>query len=204
LCSGLDALYLNFITGFELGLETALSLRAASSIPLYADLHSLFLDKDDDGRRSLRALPRLRDWVRAFDIIQMNEEEFGTLGPFPSDARAEAARLVGTGMKLIAVTLGPGGAEYFEAEGFDLHPGVRPDRGKTDSRFRRILTARIPAGRVSFSGDPSGCGDVWGATFFSRLLAGDSLETAAVEANRLASRKLAYRGAHGLRYHLSA
>jgi sugar/nucleoside kinase (ribokinase family) len=201
---GLDALYLNFITGFELGLETALSLKSASSIPLYADLHSLFLDKDDDGRRSLKPLPRFRDWVRAFDIVQMNEEEFGTLGPFPNDARAEAERLLGTGVKLIAVTLGARGAEYLGAEGFDLDPGVRSSFGTDDSGIRSVLNGRIPAGRVSSSGDPSGCGDVWGATFFSRLLAGDSLETAAVEANRLAARKLEYWGAPGLRHHLSA
>ena len=53
------------------------------------------------------------------------------------------------------------------------------------------------------AGDPTGCGDVWGATFFGRLLAGDGLEVAMREANRLAARNVDHRGARGLFRHLS-
>jgi sugar/nucleoside kinase (ribokinase family) len=46
--------------------------------------------------------------------------------------------------------------------------------------------------------DPTGCGDVFGATLCARLLAGDGVEPALREANRLAARNAAYRGAGGL------
>jgi sugar/nucleoside kinase (ribokinase family) len=51
-------------------------------------------------------------------------------------------------------------------------------------------------------GDPTGCGDVWGATFFARLLAGDDVEAAMARANRAAAKNVEYRGAAGLNRHL--
>jgi hypothetical protein len=204
LFSELDALYLNFITGFEMDLETARSLKTVWPFPLYADLHSLFLDKDEDGRRSIRTIPRWREWVGAFDMVQMNEEEFGTLARSPEAARAEVESLMGSDLKLLAVTLGADGADYTSTEGFNPDPERWRDDRRADFGGGGILKGRVPLGNEPFSGDPSGCGDVWGATFLSRLLAGDRLETAVAEANRGASRKIGFQGAPGLRHHLSA
>ncbi len=52
-------------------------------------------------------------------------------------------------------------------------------------------------------GDPTGCGDVWGASTFARLLAGDALEAAMAEGNRLGGLNVVHRGARGLWGHLS-
>ena len=52
------------------------------------------------------------------------------------------------------------------------------------------------------SGDPTGCGDVWGATFFSRLLAGDDIMAAMRAAHGAAARNVTFRGASGLTRHL--
>jgi sugar/nucleoside kinase (ribokinase family) len=52
-------------------------------------------------------------------------------------------------------------------------------------------------------GDPTGCGDVWGATLFCRLLGADDLESAMREANRCAARNVEHRGARGLYRHLT-
>ena len=60
----------------------------------------------------------------------------------------------------------------------------------------------MPLEGLPLEGDPTGCGDVWGATFFARLLAGDALEAAMWEANRLAARNVSHRGARGLVRHL--
>jgi sugar/nucleoside kinase (ribokinase family) len=65
-----------------------------------------------------------------------------------------------------------------------------------------VRTALIPAHQSDTALDPTGCGDVWGATYFSRLLAGDSLEVAMRAAHRAAARNLAHRGATGLSRHL--
>ncbi len=60
-----------------------------------------------------------------------------------------------------------------------------------------VRTALIPAPRVDTL-DPTGCGDVFGAVLCARLLAGDPVEPALREANRLAARNAAFRGAGGL------
>src|SRR2546426_318939 len=56
----LDALYVNFISGFEMNLETAQLLRRGFPQFIYADLHSLFLGKEPDGMRVPRTLPQAR------------------------------------------------------------------------------------------------------------------------------------------------
>ena len=52
LLPGLDALYVNFISGMELTLAGARRIRDAFDGPSHADLHSLFLGVESDGRRS--------------------------------------------------------------------------------------------------------------------------------------------------------
>jgi sugar/nucleoside kinase (ribokinase family) len=59
----------------------------------------------------------------------------------------------------------------------------------------------IPA-RDLGGGDPTGCGDVWGATYFSRLLAGDDIRSAMRSASVAASRNVDHRGATGLAQYL--
>ena len=71
----LDALYLNFISGFEMDLGTAQALRQAFRGPIYADLHSLFLGMQQDGVRMLQPLADPAAWFGCFDVVQMNEDE---------------------------------------------------------------------------------------------------------------------------------
>jgi sugar/nucleoside kinase (ribokinase family) len=67
---------------------------------------------------------------------------------------------------------------------------------------RTSLVAAIPARVKGGEGDPTGCGDVLGATIFSRLLAGDTLAFALQRAVRAAALNVEYRGASGLAHHL--
>ena len=60
----------------------------------------------------------------------------------------------------------------------------------------------IPSAKPSETADPTGCGDVWGATFLARLLRGNQLEQAMSRANRIAARNVGHRGAAGLHRHL--
>ena len=64
-----------------------------------------------------------------------------------------------------------------------------------------MRTALIPAANVETL-DPTGCGDVFGAAAFARLLAGDSIEAALQHATALAARNAGFRGASGLARHL--
>jgi sugar/nucleoside kinase (ribokinase family) len=68
--------------------------------------------------------------------------------------------------------------------------------------FGPLRTALVPVPVMFESGDPTGCGDVWGATYFSRLLAGDDITTAMSAAHAAAARNVNFRGAAGLTRHL--
>jgi len=188
----LDALYVNFISGFELCLGTAQALRQGFRGPIYADVHSLFLGMQHDGYRVLRPLPDAASWFACFDAVQVNEDEMRQLSP---DPLALSAYVLDAGVSLLVVTLGPRGAAYVAAPGFD---GWGAGAGAPSTApGHAIRTALIPAPRVDAL-DPTGCGDVFGAVLCSRLLAGDGVEGAIREANRLAARNAAFRGAGGL------
>ena len=202
----LDAIYVNFISGFELCLGTAQALRHGFAGPLYADLHSLFLGMQQDGIRVLQPLADASSWFACFDVVQLNEEEMQQLTPDPLSLSAQA---LGAGVSLLAVTLGPRGVAYVAAPGFDgladrrtggqagapLGISVRPSGRPT------VRSALIKAPTVETL-DPTGCGDVFGAACFARLLAGDSVEAALRHATGLAARNAAFRGASGLARHL--
>lgn len=196
-----DALYVNFISGYELELPTARALRAGYGGPIYADLHSLFLGINPSGVRVPRALQGWTEWLACFDGVQMNEDEFTLLGGPSGDPWRLAADALGPDLKLLTVTLGSRGAAYVAAADFT------PDPGRWRGRTSLAVTGSARSALVSLEGlavegDPTGCGDVWGATFFARLLAGDALEPAMREANRLATRNVSHRGARGLFRHL--
>jgi hypothetical protein len=208
----LDALYVNFISGFELCLGTAQALRQGFAGPIYADLHSLFLGMQQDGMRVLQPLPNAPAWFECFDLVQLNEEEMRQLTPDPLTLAAGA---LGAGVSLLVVTLGPRGVVYVAAPGFDgladsrsvgqsvsrsgvdhLHaPNARPLDRPT------VRTALISAPVIETL-DPTGCGDVFGAAAFARLLARDSVEAALRHATDLAARNAGFRGASGLARHL--
>ncbi len=194
----LDAIYLNFISGFELCLGTAQALRQGFHGPIYADFHSLFLGMQQDGMRVLQPLPDAADWFGCFDLIQLNEDEMRQLSPDPLTLSAQA---LGAGVSLLTVTLGPRGVAYVAAPGFDR----LAERGKEVPSSPRspvpVRSALIPAPLVEVL-DPTGCGDVFGAAAFARLLAGDSVEVALRHGNALAARNAGFRGASGLASHL--
>jgi hypothetical protein len=189
----LDALYLNFISGFEMDLDTAAALRRGFAGPIYADLHSLLLDVAEDGGRLPKGLPDAPAWFSCFDAVQLNEDEMLRIG---ADPMAVAALALRQGVGLLVVTLGARGAAYFASPTFTLH--ASRDRHTTGP----IRTQLVPAVEVAASGDPTGCGDVFGATVVARLLGGDSLEASLREANRLAARNVSAHGATGLQHHL--
>jgi len=199
LLHGLDALYINLLAGWEVDLETAQLIRQHFRGPIYCDLHSLMLAIQPDGLRTPRPLPNVRDWCACFDLIQVNEDEMALMAP---DPLALAATALDAGARCLVVTLGARGAVYFAAPDFERLSDLHRPRplGATAGPLRSALVptpVSSPAG-----GDPTGCGDVWGATYFSRLLAGDMLRHAILAAHRAAGRNLEHRGATGLAQHL--
>lgn len=198
LLAGLDALYINFISGLELDLETATIIRREFSGPIYADLHSLFLGIDAEGHRFLRPLAAWSEWMRCFDIVQVNEDELKWLAHDRDDPWRFAAELVGAGPRLLLVTLGARGAAYVAAP--DFQPGSLEKREREydgpviGAPAKSAFVTTVPV----IDGDPTGCGDVWGATCYLRLLSGADLDTALRAANQAATLALRHRGATGL------
>lgn len=193
----LDALYINFISGMECCLFTATQLRHGFKGPIYADLHSLFLGIGSDGMRHLCPLPEAPGWFACFDFIQLNEEEMLQLATEPLPVAADALR---AGVSVLTVTVGARGAIYFVRPGFDTLADLSAAT-VTGSDVGAIRTARLSGPEVTLL-DPTGCGDVFGATSFARLLAGDDVVTATTAANRAAARNATYRGASSLARHL--
>jgi sugar/nucleoside kinase (ribokinase family) len=181
LIADLDALYVNFISGFELELETAQLLRRGFPRFLYADLHSLFFGKAVDGTRFLQPLHDLNAWFGCFDAVQLNEEELAQCG---DDPLAIAAQALAAGCRMLCVTLGPRGVAYFDARG-----------------TRRIVVGTDERAPIA-GGDPTGCGDVLGATAAAWLAQGKSLDDALRHGVHMAARNVTHRGATGLRDHL--
>lgn len=190
----LDALYINFISGFECDLETARHLRHGFTGPIYADLHSLLLGVTHHGYRVPQPLPDLDAWAGCFDVVQMNEDELRLVG---DDPMTVAARTLAAGVRLLVVTLGARGAVYFVQQPFAFGPPLRP------TGLGPIETARVPVSAPDpGDGDPTGCGDVFGATLVAALVAAVPLPEALRAANEAAGRNLRHRGATRLHYHL--
>jgi sugar/nucleoside kinase (ribokinase family) len=132
-------------------------------------------------------------------LLQVNEDEMTMLAP---DPMALAATALHAGVRSLVVTLGKRGAVYFAAPDFDRIDDVRRAR-PLGASVGPVRTALVPTDVESTAtGDPTGCGDVWGATYFSRLLAGDNLGDAILAAHRAAARNVGHRGATGLANHL--
>jgi len=96
--------------------------------------------------------------------------------------------------------VGADGVVYVARPGFDRLS--RDSRLATRDLSGSILQVQhIAPPRVDAT-DTTGCGDVFGATCFARLLAGDDVPVALDAANRAAARNAVFRGATGLPRHL--
>jgi sugar/nucleoside kinase (ribokinase family) len=133
--------------------------------------------------------------------VQVNEDELSMMAP---DGMALAATALANGVQALVVTLGPRGAVYFAQPHFgrlaDRAAGA-PPLAAAPGALRTALLAPA-AGQVHVKGDPTGCGDVFGATYYSRLLAGDIITDALRAAIAAAARNVEHRGATGLAHFL--
>jgi hypothetical protein len=203
LVADLDALYLNFISGFELELADLQQLRAAFEGPIYADLHSLLLARAPTGHRTPQPLADWREWLRCLDAVQLNEDELATLAGSEGDPWRFAAAAMGAETRLMVVTLGAGGAAYLAEADAPMDPMQWPRLRSAPVRPPApIRTGRVPLPAPPSSGDPTGCGDVWGSTLLVGLLSGHPLEEAIWRAHAAAARNVGHYGASGLHAHL--
>jgi hypothetical protein len=183
-----DALYVNFISGWELDLEAAALLERRFEGLAWCDVHSLILGVGDDGMREPRPLEHRDAWLRAFDLVQVNEDELEMVCP-GKDAPGDRLReLLSFGPAAAFLTRGAAGAEWV------ARPDGRVPVGAGGTAGLAPVEDVAPAG----STDPTGCGDVWGISCFAGLLAGGTVAEAVSMANRLAAVTAGGRGTRGL------
>lgn len=195
LLDGLDGLYVNMIAGFELSHETATVLGHRFDGFRYVDLHSLVLDVAPDGRRVPRRPERPGAWLDAFHVIQMNQRELAIVAG-DGDPNQRARSAVRGGAHAVVVTRGPEGATWFARADAPVWPTPEVATG--------VRSAGVPLEEPWTAGDPTGCGDVWGATCCVALMEGERLSSAMDRANGAAARNVGHRGADGLYRHLRA
>src|SRR5690606_5182397 len=150
------ALYINFISGWELDLETARLVRQHFRGPIYCDLHMMVMAVRPDGRREIEPLAHVAEWCSCFDLLQVNEDEAGAMASEPMELAATA---LGAGVSVLMVTLGGRGVVYFAAPGFErLEDLAEPS--PLGALTGPVRTELVPQHRTVPEGDPTGCGDV--------------------------------------------
>jgi sugar/nucleoside kinase (ribokinase family) len=168
-----DHLLVNLTSGRDIELTTLQAFRSSFAGTLQLDVHSLTLDIAADGLRVLRRPAGWESWVACADWVQMNETEAELLGggealdPF-------ALGVLTRGPRGVLITLGARGclATWREGEG--------------------VQRLRLDAEHHPQTPYPTGCGDVFGATFAFALRAGAGPANAVRLANAIASTKACY------------
>ncbi len=189
LLTGVDALYVNFVSGLEMDLETLRSVRAELQAPIYVDLHSLFLGPPGDGPRQPRRLPDWEQWLECCDAVQLNRVVLGLLGSGGGEPPGRLEEIPSHGPLLAVVTEGGEGARYVSR--VDLpSPAVWPQWRQVDPPAMSAIGRHVPAPKGPMEGDPTGCGDVWGSVNFAGLLAGYTVPEAIQRAHHAAAAKI--------------
>ncbi|MXW56526.1 MAG: carbohydrate kinase family protein [Gemmatimonadales bacterium] len=151
-----------------------------------------------DGVRSPRPLEDWRAWLSCFDVVQLNEEELGTLASGWEDPWALAADVVGPVTRGLLVTLGERGAAWVATRSFWKAPTELRSPPGAVAPAEALVSGKVEPEVPVSGGDPTGCGGVWGATCFAPRRSGENLESSVRAATRAAQRNAGFRGASGL------
>ena len=141
-----DGILLNMITGYETTPEKLFALKQQFNCPVYLDTHSLSRGYAENGIREFRPVPRAELWLKPVDILQANEHEIMTF-PFGTGEAQIAHAILSKGPLAVIVTKG--------------------EKGVTCYTQGSVLD--IPAPTVHAI-NKVGCGDVFGASFFSHYI----------------------------------
>ncbi len=180
--AGMDILFINFISGRELRLQTLKKIRKNLNCPIYIDFHYLSLGFRKNGLRYPRPFPNWREWLGCGDIIQMNENEgkilFGK--KFNSDYFRFARQILSNGSKIFLLTLAEKGSILFY---------------KNDSGIKKVI---IPPFSYGIAKEVTGCGDAYSAGFLSEYIFSNKPKESAVFASKVAGFKVCLLGSDKL------
>jgi len=176
-----DWFLVNLTSGRDIELETLESFRSHYRGILQLDVHSLTLGFAPGGRRVLRRPARWERWLACADWVQMNATEAELLGGGEAAARF-ASRVLDLGPRGALVTLGPRGCvAVWRQDGVERH-------------------VELDAAHHPDPPFPTGCGDVFGASFAYACISGLDVAAAVELANAIASTKACFEPCLELRH----
>jgi len=179
-----DAILINFISGWDMSLETLKKIRKYFKGLILLDIHSLTLGINKNNKRFLRKPKNWKAYVRYCDILQMNKTELETVLDKKlktKNLNSEARTMLKSGPKIFILTL--------EKEGAIIAWKV----GK------KTFVNKIAGIPIKKQVDNIGCGDVFGAVFLASYLMRKDITKSAQLANRLAAKKCQFSGAENIK-----
>ncbi len=167
-----NGLLVNMISGSDITLETLDHLRMNTReerIPIHFDFHSLTLGIDPEAKRFRRPLTDWRRWCFMLHSIQLSEEEALGLSAERYDETTLINQMMPLMVQALLITRGDRGATLITQ---DVH--------------KHLTREEIPPVAVAAQ-DTTGCGDVFGAVYFSSVISGMTQLEAATKANAIAA-----------------
>lgn len=158
-----DGIFINMITGFDINAEDIQLIRENYKGLIYIDIHSLARGIDDNYRRDFRKIHEREKWISSVDILQANDHEIFTLSEKKTEIEI-AEELLNMGPKIILATKGNHGASMYSLENDKL-------TNRTISAIEVETKNKV------------GCGDVFGAAFFSSYIKDNNMKKAFTLAN---------------------
>ncbi len=175
--SAVDAVLINMISGWDIALQDVLKVRAAFNGPIMMDMHSLALGRKPDGTRFYRPVTDGDRWIKAADVIQMNENEYEMFNPEKSAAPEYLATIGGRRPQIFNLMRGAAGSNLI----------IRRDQGIDQIHVEPPKHLRVV--------DPTGCGDTFLPGFAVSYLKNHNAGEAAKHANLAAALNGTFKGA---------
>jgi sugar/nucleoside kinase (ribokinase family) len=170
-----DAILINFISGYDIQLDSLRKIKEKATGIIFLDVHSFTLGINKNGKRYLRTPRFWREYVRQADLVQTNLPELNVLAGRDLTSQGEikdfGKSILDLGPKALLLTLADDGSLMILKE-------------KDTCKLKRQVGIKVRALK-----DTTGCGDVFSAGFLVHYLHNSSLIKALNFANRVAAEK---------------
>lgn len=180
----MDAWLVNFITGFEMSLETFTKFCQQQTGKIFMDFHSLSLGVESNGKRFPQRPDNWEDWITGIDCLQMNENEANCL---INKEKIDKADLIDFGnyviqknLKTFHITRGSKGSLMFYRNAVS------------------VQVLEIPAFQIQNAVDVTGSGDAFLSGYATHFIKHHDPIAASRYANFVAGKKCTIKGTEKL------